>query len=83
MFVGPGTTVRWVLDRGVHTTTACHPANGDLPRRIPDRARPRSIRRVSLPGDTLQGSREGKATNPGRAEGTPGREEWLRTRTPG
>jgi plastocyanin len=40
LLIRPGTTVRWVVDRGVHTTTAYHPVNGDLPRRIPDRARP-------------------------------------------
>lgn len=40
LLVRPGTTVRWVLVEGVHTTTAYHPANGDLPRRIPEGARP-------------------------------------------
>lgn len=40
LLVRPGTTVRWVLVEGVHTTTAYHPANGDLPRRMPQGARP-------------------------------------------
>lgn len=38
--VPAGTTVRWVLVEGVHTTTAYHPANGDLPRRMPEGVRP-------------------------------------------
>ncbi len=38
--VEPGRTVRWIVDRGVHTSTAYHPGNGDFPRRIPEGARP-------------------------------------------
>src|SRR5688572_9165897 len=37
--VTPGTTVRWALVDGVHSTTAYHPANG-RPLRIPEGARP-------------------------------------------
>ena len=40
LWVPPGTTVRWVLDANVHTTTAYHPANDHHPLRIPNRARP-------------------------------------------
>lgn len=40
LLVRPGTTVGWVPVEGVHTATAYHPANGELPRRIPDGARP-------------------------------------------
>lgn len=38
--IEPGDTVRWVVDRGVHTSTAYHPENGDFPRRIPEGAEP-------------------------------------------
>lgn len=38
--IEPGTTVRWKATRGVHTATAYHPDNGDLPLRIPSGARP-------------------------------------------
>ena len=38
--VAPGTTVRWVVEANVHTTTAYHPANGGHPLRIPERAAP-------------------------------------------
>lgn len=37
--VAPGTTVRWVLDSGAHSTTAYHPDH-DRPRRIPLGAAP-------------------------------------------
>lgn len=40
LLVRPGTIVRWVLLEGVHTTTSYHPANGALPRRMPETARP-------------------------------------------
>jgi plastocyanin len=40
LLVRPGTTIRWVTVVGVHTATAYHPANGELPRRIPEGARP-------------------------------------------
>lgn len=33
--VPPGGTVRWVLLEGVHTSTAFHPAQGEVPRRVP------------------------------------------------
>jgi len=36
--VEPGETVRWTVDRGVHTSTACHPENGEYPLRIPEGA---------------------------------------------
>jgi plastocyanin len=35
-----GTTVRWIVEHDVHTTTAYHPANQDHSLRIPDGARP-------------------------------------------
>lgn len=38
--VGPGATVRWVVERGAHTATAYHPDKGDYPLRIPEYAAP-------------------------------------------
>lgn len=35
LLVTPGTTVRWVLDGGAHSTTAYHPANGGRALRMP------------------------------------------------
>lgn len=54
LLVRPGTTVRWVLVEGVHTTTAYHPANGDLPRRIPEGARPWASGYLTDPGATFE-----------------------------
>ena len=39
-FIEPGTTVRWVCDANVHTTTAYHPKNGNRSLRIPIAAQP-------------------------------------------
>ena len=38
--IQPGDTVRWILERDVHTTTAYHPANDNHSLRIPEAARP-------------------------------------------
>lgn len=38
--IDPGTTVRWVLEANVHSTTAYHPANGDFAPRIPPASEP-------------------------------------------
>jgi plastocyanin len=54
LLVRPGTTVRWVLREGVHTTTAYHPANGDRPRRIPEGARPWDSGYLTDPGATFE-----------------------------
>lgn len=54
LLVRPGTAVRWVLVDGVHTTTAYHPANGDLPRRIPEGARPWDSGYLVEPGATYE-----------------------------
>lgn len=54
LLVRPGTTVRWVLVEGVHTTTAYHPANGDRPRRIPEGARPWDSGYLTDPGTTFE-----------------------------
>jgi plastocyanin len=54
LHVPPGTTVRWVRVEGVHTTTAYHPSNGDLPRRIPGGARPWDSGYLTEPGATFE-----------------------------
>ena len=38
--VAAGTTLRWVIESNVHTTTAYHPANGGHPLRFPEQAEP-------------------------------------------
>jgi len=40
LLVARGATVRWVVEAGVHTTTAYHPDNESHPLRIPEGARP-------------------------------------------
>lgn len=40
LLVQPGARLRWVLESGVHTTTAYHPANDGHPLRIPEQAAP-------------------------------------------
>ncbi|HEY3064740.1 MAG TPA: plastocyanin/azurin family copper-binding protein [Methylomirabilota bacterium] len=40
VLVTPGQTIRWVVERDVHTTTAYHPANDHHSRRIPEAAAP-------------------------------------------
>lgn len=54
LHVTPGTTVRWVRVEGVHTATAYHPSNGDLPRRIPAGARPWDSGYLTEPGATFE-----------------------------
>lgn len=54
VLVRPGSTVRWVTVEGVHTTTAYHPAHGDLPRRIPEEARPWESGYLVEPGETFE-----------------------------
>jgi hypothetical protein len=38
--IAPGTTVRWICDANVHTTTAYHPRNAHHSLRIPPEAEP-------------------------------------------
>lgn len=40
ILVEPGTTIRWMCDANVHTTTAYHPKNGHHSLRIPTEAQP-------------------------------------------
>lgn len=50
----PGGTVRWVVDRGVHTSTAYHPENGDLPLRIPEGVEPWASGYLSGSGEAYE-----------------------------
>ena len=40
LLIDPGTTVRWIVEADVHTTTAYHPANDAHALRIPEAAEP-------------------------------------------
>lgn len=40
LLVAPGTTVRWICDANVHTTTAYHPRNAHHSLRVPSEAAP-------------------------------------------
>ena len=50
LHVAPGATVRWIVERDVHTTTAYHPANDRHSLRIPDAARPWDSGFLTQPG---------------------------------
>src|SRR5919202_3075076 len=52
--VAPGTTVRWVLEANVHTTTAYHPDNDRHPLRIPEAARPWDSGYLVDPGQAFE-----------------------------
>ena len=52
--VDPGTTVRWVLEANVHSTTAYHPANGSWAPRIPAGARPWDSGLLTEPGSAFE-----------------------------
>ena len=48
--VEPGTTVRWLVDRDVHTTTAYHPSHDHHSLRIPEAAAPWDSGFLTQPG---------------------------------
>jgi plastocyanin len=50
LWVEPGQTVRWVLQRDVHTTTAYHPSNDQHSLRIPETAKPWNSGFLVAPG---------------------------------
>jgi plastocyanin len=52
--VAPGTTVRWVVEANVHTTTAYHPDNDRHALRIPDGARPWDSGYLLDPGQAFE-----------------------------
>ena len=54
LFVEPGTTVRWVVEADVHTTTAYHPDNDLHALRIPEEAEPWDSGYLINPGDTFE-----------------------------
>jgi plastocyanin len=40
LYLEPGRTVRWIVERDAHTSTAYHPANDKHALRIPEKAKP-------------------------------------------
>jgi len=54
LYVRPGTTIRWIIESDVHTTTAYHPANDAHPLRIPRRATPWDSGYLVNPGDAFE-----------------------------
>ena len=54
LYVEPGTTVRWIVECNVHTTTAYHPRNDDHPLRIPEAAEPWDSGYLVNPGDAFE-----------------------------
>jgi plastocyanin len=54
LLVVPGTTVRWVLEANVHSTTAYHPANGGWAPRIPAGAEPWDSGILTRPGEVFE-----------------------------
>jgi plastocyanin len=54
LLVDVGTTIRWIVDADVHTTTAYHPSNNAHPRRIPDGAEPWNSDYLINPGDSFE-----------------------------
>ncbi|HEU4464358.1 MAG TPA: plastocyanin/azurin family copper-binding protein [Gemmatimonadota bacterium] len=52
--IPPGTTVRWVLESNVHSTTAYHPANGSWAPRIPAGAEPWDSGILTRPGQIYE-----------------------------
>lgn len=54
VLIQPGTTVRWIVEADVHTTTAYHPANDSHPLRIPRQAAPWDSGYLVNPGDSFE-----------------------------
>jgi plastocyanin len=52
--IAPGTTVRWVLESNVHSTTAYHPDNGSWAPRIPAGAEPWDSGILTEPGQVFE-----------------------------
>ncbi|MGH6946078.1 MAG: plastocyanin/azurin family copper-binding protein [Kiloniellales bacterium] len=54
LLVQPGTTVRWIVEADVHTTTAYHPNNEAHSLRIPEGAEPWNSDYLVNPGDSFE-----------------------------
>ncbi len=54
ILVRSGTTIRWIVEADVHTTTAYHPANNSHPLRIPELAQPWASDYLINPGDSFE-----------------------------
>jgi plastocyanin len=53
VWIEPGSTVRWVVQESVHSTTAYHPANAGHSLRIPEKAEPWDSGILTKPGQTF------------------------------
>ena len=54
VLVQPGTTIRWIVEADVHTTTAYHPSNDSHPLRIPQDAQPWTSDYLINPGNSFE-----------------------------
>ncbi|MGH7587016.1 MAG: plastocyanin/azurin family copper-binding protein [Gemmatimonadota bacterium] len=54
VWVEPGSTVRWVIEASVHSTTAYHPANAGHSLRIPETAEPWDSGILTRPGQSFE-----------------------------
>jgi plastocyanin len=54
VLIEPGSTVRWVIEASVHSTTAYHPANGGHSLRIPEAAEPWDSGILTRPGQSFE-----------------------------
>jgi plastocyanin len=52
--IDAGTTLRWVVEEGVHSTTAYHPSNTSHPLRIPEAAEPWDSGILMRPGQAYE-----------------------------
>ena len=53
VWIRPGSTVRWVVEESVHSTTAYHPANASHSLRIPEKAEPWDSGILTKPGQSF------------------------------
>ncbi|MGH7563290.1 MAG: plastocyanin/azurin family copper-binding protein [Gemmatimonadota bacterium] len=54
VLIEPGSTVKWVLQESVHSTTAYHPANTNHSLRIPEQAAPWDSGILTKPGQAFE-----------------------------
>ena len=54
LWIQPGSTLRWVVEESVHSTTAYHPANASHSLRIPEDAEPWDSGILTRPGQAFE-----------------------------
>ncbi|MGH7558071.1 MAG: plastocyanin/azurin family copper-binding protein [Gemmatimonadota bacterium] len=54
VLIEPGSTVKWVIEESVHSTTAYHPANTNHSLRIPEKAEPWDSGILTRPGQAFE-----------------------------